>query len=146
MAKPNFDASASALGYVFQIRFALLMALRKVRAQPDVQISLETLDDVAFDNEGSPQELFQTKHHIKSEADLTDYSGDLWKTLRVWSTSKQSGQLKDDARLFLVPTATEADKSVASHLRESKRDIGMILFELVLAFLLVLYRHWQVEN
>src|SRR6266446_8657025 len=47
-------------------------------------ISIEKLDDVAFEEDGEPKQLLQFKHHVINSATLTDSSTDLWKTLRVW--------------------------------------------------------------
>lgn len=51
---PNFDASASALGYLYQVRYALFVLLQGVKENPDCGISLERLDDVTFDDKGTP--------------------------------------------------------------------------------------------
>jgi hypothetical protein len=42
-----FDASPSALGYLYQCRYALLLALQK-DDDPNLCLSIEKLDDVAF--------------------------------------------------------------------------------------------------
>ena len=50
------DASAPAPGYLYQCRFALLLALRE--SDPDVLISVEKLDDIGFstaDRTGRPR-------------------------------------------------------------------------------------------
>jgi len=68
MALNQFDASASALGYIYQVRYALLAALKKMQEveDPDLYyVSIEKLDDVAFDKKGSPEELLQMKYHGK---------------------------------------------------------------------------------
>ena len=41
-------AAASALGYLFQCRYALLDGLRAVPDTPHLLISIEKFDDVAF--------------------------------------------------------------------------------------------------
>src|SRR5216684_2393660 len=80
----QFSAADSALGYLYQVRIALLFSLRHAK-ETDFLVSLETLDDVTFESTtGDPQELLQTKHHQKTAANLTDASPDLWKSLRVW--------------------------------------------------------------
>ena len=49
-ASPSpFDASASALGYLYQCRYALLLALQK-GDDLDLGISVEKLDDVVIDD------------------------------------------------------------------------------------------------
>jgi hypothetical protein len=82
-----YDASASALGYIYQVRYALLLALQKVSEvndPDDCLISIEKLDDIAFEQGGNPSELLQAKYH-GSPGNLTDRSSDLWKTIRIWS-------------------------------------------------------------
>jgi hypothetical protein len=59
---PNqFSAADPALGYLYQMRVALLWALRKLKESPDFMVSLETLDDVVFEKIGKAKELLQTK-------------------------------------------------------------------------------------
>lgn len=71
----TFSAADSALGYLYQVRVALLWSLRRARAGADFVVSLETLDDVTFESlqatGAKPDELLQTKHHRKSEASLS---------------------------------------------------------------------------
>ena len=84
----SFDASLSALGYLYQCRYALLLALQHDE-DSDLQMSIEKLDDVAFLGDGvahiNPAELLQFKHHIKRQGGLSDKSADIWKTIRIWS-------------------------------------------------------------
>lgn len=83
------------LGYIYQIRYALLLCLKRL---PDVSdpdecnISIEKLDDVAFDRDGTPEELLQTKCHI-TPGNLTDRSPDIWKTIRIWIALYHSGEI-----------------------------------------------------
>lgn len=60
-----FGAGDSALGYLYQIRLALLASLRRLARGQIFSLYLETLDDVTFEPSGSPLELFQLKHHIR---------------------------------------------------------------------------------
>jgi hypothetical protein len=55
----QFDATASMLGYLFQVRLALLDSLGRLRAVGSFSVALETFDDVAFQAQGSPLELLQ---------------------------------------------------------------------------------------
>src|SRR5215471_13748287 len=82
-ANPH-GASPSALGYLYQCRYALLEGLRAVPETPQLLISIEKFDDVAFEANGEPTALIQTKHHIGRTGDLSDSSVDLWKTIAVW--------------------------------------------------------------
>ena len=44
----KFSAAASALGYLYQVRYALFEALRRLRNDLEFSVSLETIDDVVF--------------------------------------------------------------------------------------------------
>jgi hypothetical protein len=79
----SHEASAPATGYLFQCRYALLAGLRATIDTPNVAISIERFDDIAFEADGEPTELIQTKHHVRQNGNLTDASADLWKTLLI---------------------------------------------------------------
>src|ERR1700691_5129047 len=79
-------AGASAAGYLFQCRYALLRGVQAIADSPELAISIEKFDDVAFESGGDPKELIQTKHHMGSTGSLSDASTDLWKTLLIWSS------------------------------------------------------------
>jgi hypothetical protein len=73
----RFSAAGSALGYIVQVEYALLLALQKMDDDVSFRVSLETADDIAFEYEGSPVELWQTKHHIHRQGSLGNASPDL---------------------------------------------------------------------
>ena len=109
----DFSAAASALGYRYQCRVALLGALRRVKSSPDLIIKIECLDDVSFEANGTPAELLQTKHSV-TKGSLTDSSAELWKTLRVWS---ETPSIRDgQGPLFLISTARAPLGSIAEKL------------------------------
>lgn len=113
-----FNAAPSAAGYFYQARLALLLCLAYANKDSNVEVSIERLDDVAFEANGTPTELLQAKHHIKRTASLTDASADLWKTLRVWSEKAASDpSLPSRTRLALITTGMAPSGSVASMLR-----------------------------
>lgn len=117
------EASASAAGYLFQCRYALYAGLRAIPNAPQLEISIEKLDDVAFEAQGEPTELIQTKHHIGKQGNLTDASADLWKTLLIWC--KRVAQEIDAPfrmRFVLLTTGAAPDGSAASFLRMRDRD------------------------
>ena len=119
------EASASAAGYLFQCRYALYAGLRAIPENPGLEISVEKLDDVAFEAQGEPTELIQTKHHVGKHGILTDTSTDLWKTLLIWS--KRVAQDIDApfrTRFTLLTTGAAPDGSAASFLRMRDRDEG----------------------
>lgn len=116
-------AAASALGYLFQCRYALLVGLRAVPDTPQLLISIEKFDDVAFEANGEPTELIQTKHHIGKSSDLSDTSVDLWKTIAVW-LDKLARDIEAPFRMrfVLLTTSQAADISAAALLRMRDRD------------------------
>jgi hypothetical protein len=118
-----FNASSSALGYLYQCRYALLLLIQKSARNSALTLTIERFDDVAFDDKGTPRELIQTKHHLGQTPNLTDASPDLWKTLRVWSDGVLRGIFyPEDVLLTIVTTATASIGSIASLLRHDDRD------------------------
>lgn len=108
-------ARAPALGYLYQARYALLLLLQ---AQADsARISLERFDDVAFEQDGIPLELIQTKHHMKQSVSLSDSSADLWKTLGNWIHWLSRPSIDEGTMFTLTTTATAVDDGAASKLR-----------------------------
>ena len=86
-----------------------------VNRDSGVEVSVERLDDVTFEQHGSPTDLLQTKHHIDRVADLTDHSSDLWKTLRVWAEATANDpSLPSRARMALITTGDAPAGSVAA--------------------------------
>ncbi len=124
----TFSAADSLVGYLYQMRVALLWSLQRLPAGADFMVSVETLDDVTFETKGGePQELVQTKHHRNREANLTDASPDLWRSLRIWFEAAEAGQTIPGTSLHLLTTAQAADGSVASRLRKTNRDVAAAL-------------------
>jgi hypothetical protein len=113
------------VGYLYQCREALLLAVEETKNFPNLFLSIERFDDVAFEKDGAPSALLQLKHHAKP-GNLTDASADLWKTLRIWSELVAGNpQLPVERRFVIITTATAAENSVAAKLRvprEKKTD------------------------
>lgn len=118
----DFSATDSALGYLYQVRLALLSSLRRLTTEATFALYFETLDDVVFEQVGTPVELLQLKHHCESAANLTDASPDLWKTLRVWMEGRANGTIPADGQLYLVTTSAVGAGSAASKLLADERD------------------------
>lgn len=107
MTQPSvstFCAGASMVGYLYQVRIALLWAIRRSRVS-NFTVSIETLDDVSFDVGGEPATVLQAKHSLNAAASLTDLSPELWKTLRVWMVGLASGEVPPETARFLITTA-----------------------------------------
>lgn len=111
----DFSAKEPSLGYNYQIRYSLYLLLReKIKENPS--ICLEELDDIVIDDIDG-KNLYQTKLHINSVANLSDRSTDFWKTIRVWSESILSGLLDIDNTVFtLITTATTSPDSFIAKL------------------------------
>jgi hypothetical protein len=125
----DFSANDSALGYLYQARFALWELLNGPEEQ---ELVMETLDDIVTSQAAVSPNLLQAKHHT-SPAKLTDSSAELWKTLRVWSTALKDGAIKiPPTRLTLVTTGIAPEKSIASKLRpNASRNIEEISKDLI---------------
>jgi tetratricopeptide (TPR) repeat protein len=119
----KFSATDSVLGYLYQLRIGLLWALKRLREGNTFLVSVETLDDVAFESPiGIATDLLQTKLHRTRDATLTDASVDFWKTLRIWIAGRKEGSISRSAALQLLTTATASNGSIASHLRVENRN------------------------
>jgi len=121
----KFSAVDASLGYLYQVRSALLWALRRLKAEPDFLVSIETLDDVTFESSGGdPTDLLQLKHHRTGAGNLTNASPDLWKSLRIWFEGHSSGNIPLEAALYLITTGISSEHTAAWYLRPSTRDIA----------------------
>ena len=111
------------VGYFYQVRVALLVALKRLRTDEQFLIGLETIDDIAITGEsGSPIQILQIKHHRSRTGDLSDLSPDLWKTLRVWSEGIREGAIENNCLCMLMTTGTAPVESAAYYLKNEKRN------------------------
>ncbi len=121
----KFSAVDASLGYLYQIRLALLLALQRLKTDPDFLVGIETLDDVTFETTGGePTELLQTKHHKSGTGSPSNASSDLWKSLRIWFDGHKSGVIPEKSNLYLVTTATAPYGSAACNLRPNPRNVS----------------------
>lgn len=99
------------------------MGLRAIPESPQLEISIEKFDDIAFELAGEPTELIQTKHHVGKTGSLTDASTDLWKTLLIWSTlTAEDVETPFNVRFVLFTTGEAPTDSAASFLRMRDRN------------------------
>jgi hypothetical protein len=118
IGQSQFSAAASSAGYLYQARLALLLCIPHLNTGVEIAISVERLDDVAFEKNGTPFELLQTKHHIDRVASLSDTSPDVWKTLRVWAEAAAADpSLPSRTKLVLVTTGEAPLGSASALLR-----------------------------
>lgn len=113
----RFSAAGSALGYLAQVEYALLIALRRMDDGTEHRLSLETVDDITFDGDGLPRELWQTKHHVGRQGGIGDASPDLWKTLHNWIETSS-----EESVCFLFTTAIATEGTASALLRSERND------------------------
>lgn len=112
------SAADAALGYLYQAEVGLLEFVRRSKDEPALAMSIELFDDVAFEAEGTPMELLQTKHHLRAHKPLTNASDDLWRTIRSWVDSINSGAIDLAVSTFsLLTTGTAPEGGAANLLR-----------------------------
>lgn len=128
-----FQAKAAALGYAYQFRYALLVAIRKNQDGPDWRLTIEGADDIECEGTADSQ-LMQLKHRGPGSV-LTNASSDLWKTLRIWSDLYLSegadeiyhrrlllittGDVKPDSAPYLLAVTAAAE-------RDTNRAAGIL--------------------
>jgi hypothetical protein len=128
----KYGATASATGYLYQCRYALYVGAQAIPENPNLEISIERFDDVAFEQAGEPVKLIQAKHHVAKKGNLTDASTDLWKTLRIWAERVDADLEAPFKTSFVLMTTGDAPNgSAASYLRARDRDEAAALELLV---------------
>lgn len=127
-----FSANEPNLGYLYQVRYGLMLIVSE--QNQDAKLLIEQIDDISIERPTS-MEVYQTKLHINSVANLTNASTDLWKTIRVWSEGIASGQLDPDNCIFnLITTASASTDTIPFKLKEGTsktREVEEILNELL---------------
>lgn len=125
----DFSAAPQALGYLYQIRYALYLILDRPE---ETELSIESLDDLVFEHGETGRESMQLKHRAR-QAVLTDSSSDLWKTLRIWSEMLQVEEKPHTGIvLTLITTATAPEDSISAFLRpDDRRDPARACQEMI---------------
>ncbi|WP_406106235.1 ABC-three component system protein [Micromonospora globbae] len=126
MSSSSHNAAPSALGYLYQSQWPLLELLRRSEERPDCAITLELHDDVAWEQEGTPTELLQLKHHLRAGRGLGDKDVDIWRTIRAWMDTQDVGD-PEGPTLTMVTTQTAGPHSAAAALRPPGRDVKRAL-------------------
>lgn len=117
MTTEAHSAAASAAGYQYQTRWALLNLLREGKHRPDLVLTLEMHDDVAWaDASGNATEMLQTKLHAHSTVGLGDKDTDVWKILLIW-LKRTDARDQDGPALALVTTSVAREGTAAYALR-----------------------------
>jgi hypothetical protein len=117
-----FSAQEPSLGYLYQIRYGLLLIVSEKNS--DGRLFIEKIDDISIARPNS-LDVYQTKMHIKSVANLTNSSTDFWKTIRVWSVHIKKFGI-EGCIFNLITTAKASNGSIPYMLKqgnENNRDI-----------------------
>src|ERR1051325_7669748 len=101
--KTSFSAAEPALGYLYQLRYALLQVLR---LPEETTCFIEKDDDIDFTDAEEGRILASLKHKAPGDS-LTDLSPDFWKSVRIWLTDYlQQSKKSSSAKYFLFTTGT----------------------------------------
>ncbi len=129
MCTSKFSANEPGLGYIYQVRMGLLLIIEE--ENDAAKLFIEKIDDISIETEDG-LDVYQTKLHIKSIANLTNSSSDLWKTIRVWSEGIKEGHLNPNTCIFnLITTATASPNSIPFNFKQGIRDIKDIQESLI---------------
>ena len=128
MTSPSpHDATASALGFRYQERYALLQLLET--KDDEAAVAVEALDDVQLKSNGIDL-LEQLKHSLApNPTPLTVKSLNLWATLRIWCEILPKLEI-ESTRFALIAVAPIADKSKLHSLKTEGSDRSLLLAEL----------------
>ena len=96
----QFSAGEPALGYLYQLRYALFQTLRL----PEKTVCfIEKDDDIDFSDPEEGRILASLKHKAPGDA-LTDLSPDFWKSVRIWLDYYLKNDISTDPVLFFLFT------------------------------------------
>jgi hypothetical protein len=109
----KYSGVDSAIGYLFQFKYALFDSLSKISSGESFLVSIEKLDDIGFEDNDGHMILKQVKHTKKL---LSDKSVDLWKTMRIWCEGILLGYIPSDTTFYLVTTVKCKKDSAAYYL------------------------------
>lgn len=115
----NNTAALSSIGYMYQIRYGLLLLLK---SKSDSQFYIEKFDDVSISNNDGIRTAVQLKHKQKP---ITDSSPDLWKTIGNWMNLFEQNLISKNTLLTIVTTSKSSKNSCAEKLSpdEQIRDV-----------------------
>ncbi len=116
-ASDKFSAAEQGLGYIYQVRLALLQLLQLPEG---TAVSLEMDDDLDFRDLAGGKSLASLKHKAVGDR-LTDLSTDFWKSVNIWlARYKRDGRSASNLRFFLLTTATVQPGSFLARLLPDK--------------------------
>ena len=129
-SKSKFAAGEQALGYIYQLRYALYRLL----GLPETEgVFIERDDDVESVDASGGQILASLKHKKKGDK-VNDLSVDFWKSVRIWLERYcDDGKTTSRLRFFMVTTAKVAHKSFIASLLPDAEANGDVVVEALAA-------------
>jgi len=121
VANQTHSAAPSALGYLYQSQWPLVEIVRRSSERPDLELAIEMYDDVSWEQDGTPLELLQLKHHQNSTRALGDKDPDLWRTITSWMDAHPADDA-DGPTLTLVTTQAAAAGTACAALGADIKD------------------------
>ena len=83
--KTPAEAASQAAGYLYQLRYALYRALKRIIRDPTGSIAVERVDDIAGSSGQALTEVAQLKHTTNPATVFNDLSPAIWRTIGNWS-------------------------------------------------------------
>jgi hypothetical protein len=127
----SHTAGAQDLGYVYQFYYFVLLALKLGLGH---KIGFEVKDDIHIDKDDGTTVLFQAKHTIYENQNLTTLDVDLWKTLSNWAGFIKAGDKNflEKHSFVLVTNKNEGNNEFIDTLSSFKanQDINVVLSKL----------------
>lgn len=114
----SFSAAEPALGYLYQIRYALLQTLR---LPEETTCLIEGDDDIDYTDPEEGRLLASLKHKAPGDT-LTDLSPDFWKSVRIWLSYYLSNQGATCAFFLFTTGSVAADSFLATFLPNTPWD------------------------
>jgi hypothetical protein len=102
----KYTAGAQSIGFDYQLYYFVLLALELKQGE---KIGFEVKDDIHIDKNDGTTILFQAKHTIHENQNLTTLDIDLWKTLSNWTKFVKAGDKNFLAKHSFVLVTNKRD-------------------------------------
>lgn len=115
------DASASLLGYLYQIDAALALFIEEPQSEDDPALAVELFDDFSLSDHAGIRTLAQVKFKLNDSLNsFGDKSRDVWRTLEIWIRDFDPAR---SVKRVMFTNATAREGTAFSYLRPDDRDV-----------------------
>lgn len=120
----QFAAGEQALGYIYQIRLALLQMMKM---SEETACCIEKDDDIDFSDPDEGKILASLKHKAAGDR-LSDMCPDFWKSVRIWLTREAQHRSEGHSLTFFLFTTGQVapDSFLTSFLPDAKKTEGLV--------------------